>query len=142
MANLIPAIDTTTSALNAERTRLEIVAANLANANTTRGVNGLPYRRKQVVFETMIDQNLTIQGVNTGGVKVSKIIEDQKPFEKRLMPGHPHADANGWVTLPNVDSVTEMVDLMTANRSYEANLQVMRMAREMTSRSIALAEVK
>ena len=142
MTNLIPAIDVTTSGLTAERVRMETVAANLANANTTRDVNGLPYRRKEVVFQTVLDRSLEADGIHSGGVKVLKIAEDNSPFKKLYLPGHPHADAKGWVTLPNVDPVNEMVDLMTASRSYEANLQVMRVARDMTSRSIAIAEAK
>ncbi len=121
---------------------METVAANLANVNTTRDINGLPYRRKEVVFQTVLDKNLEAEGIHSGGVKVIKIAEDPTPFKKVYMPGHPHADATGWVTMPNVDPINEMVDLMTASRSYEANLQVMRVARDMTSRSIAIAEAR
>jgi flagellar basal-body rod protein FlgC len=146
MANLIPAVDLSVSALSSERLRMETVASNLANLQTTRDINGLPYRRKQVVFETLMNDHAAQPlpgfqaGLNAGGVKVTKIMDDPRPFEKKYNPGHPHADATGWVRMPNVNQVDEMIDLMTANRSYEANLQVIKTARDMTIRSIAIAE--
>ncbi|MDE1171493.1 MAG: flagellar basal body rod protein FlgC [Verrucomicrobium sp.] len=142
MANLIPAIDVSGSALQAERTRLEIVAGNIGNAQTTRGPDGKAYQRKEVVFETVANQNgvPAAPGQQIGGVKVAKIVDDPSPGQKLYMPGHPHADAQGFVTMPNVNVVDEMVDMMTASRSFEANLQVIKTGRDMVNRSIAIAE--
>ncbi len=140
MANLIPAIDISSSALQAERTRMEVVAANLGNAQVTRGPDGKPIHRKEVVFETVNDPNSTSDGQQIGGVRVSKIIDDPTPGQKVYMPGHPHADAKGFVTLPNINVIEETVDGMTASRSFEANLQVIHSARDMVTRSMAIAQ--
>lgn len=140
--SLLPAIDATSSALQAERTRLEVIAANLANAENTNDVNGQVYRRKQVVFESMVNTSGLAGAANNpaqnGGVRVAKIIEDPRPLQVVHMPGHPRADANGNVTLPNVNTVEEMVDMMTASRSYEANLQTIQSARQMFNSSLKI----
>ncbi len=138
MSSLIPGIDITSSALQAERTRLEVVAGNLGNAQTTRGPDGKAYQRKEVVFETML--NSADPNNKAGGVKVAKIMNDPTPGQKIYMPGHPHADAKGYVTMPNVNVIEEMADMMTASRSFEANLQVIKSARQMVTRSISIAE--
>lgn len=136
--SLIPGIDITSSALQAERTRLEVVAGNIGNAQTTRGPDGKAYQRKQVIFETMLNANDPTQ--KTGGVKVAKIMNDPTPGQKIYMPGHPHADAKGYVTMPNVNVVEEMVDMMTASRSFEADLQVIKSARQMVKGSMDIAQ--
>lgn len=140
MANLIPAIDISSSGLQAERTRMEVVAANIGNAQVTRGADGKPIHRKEVIFETTLDQTQAGAGQQIGGVKVSKIIDDPTPGQKVYMPGHPHADSKGFVTLPNINVIEETVDGMTASRAFDANLQVIRSARDMVTRSIAIAE--
>jgi len=141
-SNLIPAIQISSSALNAERTRLDVIATNIAQSNTTKDVNGNPYRRKQVVFESYLPQEITGQGnsLSSPQVKVSKIIEDQKPFQKVHIPNHPHADKNGMVSMPNVEVMNEMVDMITASRSFEANLQVISTARQMFSQSMRISQ--
>jgi flagellar basal-body rod protein FlgC len=141
MSSILPAADATSSALQAERTRLEVTAANLANAENTRDVNGQVYRRKEVVFESMI--NTAAAGGDPkapamGTVHVSKIIDDPRPLQVVHMPGHPHADANGNVTLPNVNVVEEMADMMTASRSYEANLQALQTSRQLFTSSLKI----
>lgn len=143
MSSILPAVDVTSSALQAERTRLEVVATNLANAQNTRDANGQVFRRKQVVFETLV-QNSGAGGspfaaATDGGVRVAKIVDDPSPLQVVHMPGHPNADANGNVTMPNVNVVEEMVDMMTANRSYEANLQALQTARQMFTSSLRIA---
>lgn len=142
MTNLIPGIQVSGSALQAERTRLDVVATNIAQSNTTRDATGNPYRRKQVVFESfMPPQSGASSSVNlTPQVKVSKIVEDQKPFQQIHIPGHPHADERGMVRLPNVEIMNEMVDLATASRSFEANLQVISTAKQMFTQSMRIAQ--
>ncbi|HEY8966584.1 MAG TPA: flagellar basal body rod protein FlgC [Candidatus Methylacidiphilales bacterium] len=144
MSNLIPAIDISSSGLQAERTRLEIVASNITNSVTTRGPDGQPYRRKEVVFAPVLDQAQQAGGIGAGqkvsGVRVAKIVDDPTPFQKIYNPGHPHADAQGFVKMPNVNVVDEMVDMMTATRAYEANLEVIKNGRQMVSRAIQIAE--
>ncbi len=130
---LFDALDTAASALTANRTWLDVVSGNLANANTTRSTNGGPYVRRQVVLEERGPQNAPgVGGMATfgefqqaamaRGVEVSGIQEDTAtPMRRVYEPGHPDADAAGYVTYPNVNPVTEMVDLIAASRAYEAN---------------------
>jgi flagellar basal-body rod protein FlgC len=134
--SLIAGIDITASALNAQRTRLDVVAQNIANAQTTRGPDGLPYQRKIVSFETELARRgagATPGGTNAnlGGVRVAKITKDTTPGQRVYDPQNPDADASGLVTMPNVSLAHEMVDMITATRAYEANLSVVRNARQM-----------
>jgi flagellar basal-body rod protein FlgC len=122
------------SALTSERVRMDVIAENLANANTTRGVDGEPYRRKQVVVQ---ERGGTFEDV-LNGVQVAAIVEDPSPLRRVYDPGHPDADEQGYVELPNVSAVTEMVDLITATRSYEANVQIMTNARQSFIRTLDL----
>jgi len=124
---LFGAIDISASALTAERLRLDVIAENLANAGTTRTAEGGPYRRKVVLFAPR-------GGV--GGVRVVGIARDPSPFRLRYDPGHPDADAAGYVRLPNVDVVKEMVDLITATRAYEANVTAIGAAKAMFQRAL------
>lgn len=139
--HLIPSIGTSQDALDAERTRLDMIASNLANAQTTRDINGNVYRRKLVSFESYFPKN---QGDATllpvPSVRVSQIRDDQRPLTQVYMPGHPEADEKGLVTLPNVNVVEEMVDMMTASRSFEANLQVLQSARQMFLQSMRIIQ--
>ncbi|GAB4255238.1 MAG: flagellar basal body rod protein FlgC [Deferrisomatales bacterium] len=123
--NFFSLMDVTASGLRAQRARMETVASNLANASTTRTAESGPYRRRDVVFEaapaggfrTALDRAVR-------GVRVSGVVEDPAPPNLRYEPGHPDADAQGYVAYPNVNVVTEMVNLLGAARSYEANLTV------------------
>ena len=128
------------SGLSAERTRMEVVAQNIANANTTRMPNGGPYRRQQVVFASLLNNQLAGRGgqPGLGGVQVSDIVADPTEMPRIHQPGHPDADANGFVVLPNVQLPMEMVDLMTANRAYEANLKVLQAFRQQAEQSLSL----
>ncbi len=133
--NLLYGIDATASALTAEKIRMDVVAENIANAHTTRGIGGEPYQRKVVTFESHLNDSS-----NGGeGVRVSRIARDQSPGAVILDPLHPDADANGRVTMPNVNIAYEMVDLMTATRAYEANLAVIRNAKQIAARSLSIA---
>lgn len=133
------------SGLAAERMRMDVIAENLANANTTRGPDGQPYRRHEVVFQAVDAQSAgTSSGVGigdgaavpTGGVEVAGIVEDPSALRQVYDPSHPDADANGYVYLPNINPVTEMVDMMTATRAYEANVTAMNAAKNMALKAL------
>lgn len=142
--SLIPGVDSSAAALNAERVRLNVIATNIANANTTRDAEGRVYRRQQVVFESVLDEasNRMNGSSNTGetssSVKVKEVVPDHRPLRTVQMPGHPDADANGIVTLPNVNVSEEMVDMITASRSIEANVQVINTAKSMVQRALEI----
>jgi len=114
------ALDIASSGMAAEQRRLEVIAANLANASTTRTPEGGPYRRKEAVFQSVYDK--VGRQDRLPMVKVVDVAEDASDFKRVFNPGHPEA-LDGYVTYPNVDSVFEMVDMMEAMRSYEANLR-------------------
>ena len=134
---IFDAIDIAGSGLTAERLRMDVTAENLANAQTTRGADGQPYRRKEVVlqergggFGSQLDKAM--------GVEVAGVVEDQTPLKRVYDPGHPDADAQGYVSMPNVDTVTEMVDLISAQRAYEANVTAMQAAKQMFAKTLEI----
>jgi flagellar basal-body rod protein FlgC len=135
MMNVISASSITGSALDAEKMRVDIVSQNIANANTTKGIDGKPYQRRIVAFESLLD---AAAGPNMQGVRVSEIKRDENPGEIINNPQHPHADDDGNVTMPNVNIPFEMVDMVTATRSYEANLAVVRNARQMATQALSI----
>ena len=130
MANdLIKSADIAVSGMKAQAERLRVISENMANAESVAGAPGqTPYRRQVVTFKNYVDEA-------TGAelVKVDKVVKDQSAFEKKYMPNHPAADAQGYVDMPNVNPLIEMMDMKEAQRSYEANLNVMKTAREMSS---------
>ena len=130
-SDLLVGLNISSSGLSAERTRMEIVAGNIANANTTRGPDGQPFRRKEVVFESVLQQQIN-QGAapHMQGVRVAGIVDDPSEFPSSYQPGHPQADANGMVRTSNVQLPMEMVNLMTASRAYEANLKALQGSRK------------
>jgi flagellar basal-body rod protein FlgC len=139
MSTLSNAINASASALNAERTRIEVAVSNLANAESTRGADGKPYRRRDVVLvadDKSFESVLGEQGVI--GVRVAEIREDQTPPQVRYDPSHPDADAEGYVAMPNVDTPEEMVDMMSASRAYQANLTAIGLIRDMVQKSLDL----
>lgn len=111
------ALSASASGLTAQRLRMDTISGNLANSNTTRTASGQAFRREMVVFES------SPIGTTTG-VRVNKIVEDQSPFRMVYEPGHPDANKQGYVAYPNVNPVTEMVDMISASRAYEANIAV------------------
>lgn len=137
MMNLIPSVDVTASALSAEKLRLDVVSQNIANAHTTRGPDGEPYARKVVSFEAEMTR---AGGAGAKGVRVGQISEDQSIGPLVYNPSHPDADEAGMVRMPNVNLAMEMVDLMTASRSYEANLSVVRTARQMAQKALKIGQ--
>ena len=123
---------------------MNVVSANLANVNTTRSENGMPYRRKVVLMEAQpvedFETALNSQGEELYGVKVSEILEDTTPFRRVFNPGHPHADDMGYVSFPNVDLVTEMANMMIAKRSYEANVSAISTIKRMALKALELGK--
>jgi len=143
MATLSAAISASASALNAEKARIEVAVSNMANAESTRGADGQPYRRRDVVLQTT-DNAFEIALGRAGaqatpgvsGVKVAGIVEDQGPFRRRYDPTHPDADGEGFVAMPNVDTPEEMVNMLSASRAYQANLTAIGLIRELVQKSL------
>jgi flagellar basal-body rod protein FlgC len=143
-------MNTSGSGLTAQRLRMDTISQNLANVNTTRGADGNPYRRKVVVFEenknqsfeNMLNQQIGKYGASTStanaGVKVSSIVEDQSEFIKTYDPSHPDANEDGYVEYPNVNSVIEMTNLISATRSYEANVTALNAAKSMFAKALEI----
>ena len=142
MINVLNGINATSSALNAERIRMEVISQNIANANTTHDVDGKPYQRQQVVFEKILDQQqgLDVSGVGPSSVRVAHIEQDHRPPNLVFDPGHPDADANGMVATPNISIHEEMADLIVSSRAFEANLAVVRNARSMALQTLSIGK--
>ena|ERR1043166_8589701 len=143
MINILNGIDSTSSALNAERIRMDVVSQNIANVNTTRGLHGKPYARQQVVFEAVLKGQLKAadpSGTEPQMVRVAHIETASRPARLVYQPGHPDADSNGMVAMPNINIYEEMVDLMAASRSYEANLSVVKTARSMALQTLSIGK--
>lgn len=142
--SLFSSMNVSASGMTAQRLRMDTISQNIANAGTTRGVNGQPYRRKTVVFEEITRNNNFKSMLNSylddagkaGGVKVSGIHEDQSPFISTYDPSHPDADEEGYVSLPNVNTIEEMTNLISANRSYEANITAFNATKSMISSAL------
>ena len=142
MSSLVGALNASASALDAQRARIEVATSNIANADSTRGADGQPYRRRDVVLaEAPIDSfDAALGRADAIGVKVSDIIEDQTPFRHRYEPSHPDADANGYVAMPNVDVPEEMVNMLGAARAYQANLTAIGLIRDTIQRALDLGK--
>ena len=135
---LFAATQVASSGLTAERLRMEVAANNIANAHSTRTADGTPYRRQQVVFSTAMNQAMGKRGEHMTGVTIEGVQDDMSELPRIHSPGHPDADADGFVTYPNVKLPHEMVDMMTAARAYEANLKSLQVFRQMTEQSLSL----
>jgi flagellar basal-body rod protein FlgC len=139
---LFDAFDASGSALSAERLRMDVTAENLANAQSTRTANGQgPYQRKEVVLQEAgsgVGASFADSLNAARGVKVAGIVTDPTPPRKVYDPGHPDANAQGYVTMPNVNTVTEMTDLIGASRAYEANVTAMQTTKQMFARTLDL----
>jgi flagellar basal-body rod protein FlgC len=141
--NLFGVMEVSGSALAAERLRAEVVAANMANAETTRTPEGGPYRRQHVVFQSQAPDQLNFadhfqsqSGGEVGGVEVSAVVADKAAGLRRYDPQHPDADENGYVSYPDINPLTEMVDLMGATRSYGLNSSAIQATKSMISSSL------
>lgn len=138
-------INISASGLTAEKLRMDVISRNIANVNTTRTADGTPYRRQVVVFQEgdklmpfssyLNDASKSILG---SGVKVSGISEDKTPFKSVYDPGHPDADEKGYVKMPNVDVMTEMVNMISASRAYEANVTAINSAKSMALKALEI----
>lgn len=144
--SIFKSMNVSASGLTAERLRMDIISKNIANVNTTRTLAGTPYRRQMAVFqeqgsgndfETMLAKAKGSMTIGNG-VEVSEIVEDQSDFKRVYNPGHPDADDEGYVLMPNVDVVSEMVNLMTASRSYEANVTALNSAKSMAMKALEI----
>jgi len=132
---LMNVFDIAGSAMAAQSKRLNVAASNLANADSATGPDGQPYRAKQVVFQ--LD---AAPGAATGGVKVTQVVESNAPDKLVYQPGNPLANASGYVRMPNVDVVGEMVNSMSASRSYQANVEVFNTAKSMMLKTLTLGQ--
>jgi len=139
--SLMTAIEVSASGLTAQRRRLEVLMSNLVNANTTKPAGQEPYRRKDVLFTAAPpSQNFgssfdEAMGA-VAGVEVSQVVTDHAEPVKRYEPGHPNADKEGYVYYPNIDALEEMVNILSASRSYEANLQAANSAKDMALKTL------
>jgi len=145
MDDVFSLFDISGSALSAERRRMGLIANNIANANTTKGIDGKPYRRKYAVFSTILNNEVNSIGsddyLREKGVKIEKIVTDQSPFISIYDPNHPDADEKGYVQYPNVNILEEMVDLLASSRAYEANITVIKVTKSIIMKSIELLKI-
>ncbi len=142
--SLFTALATSASGMTAQRARAELLVENIANADTTRAAEGGPYRRRDAVFQTtqlsppfsgfLFDD----AGSASEGVEVGKVVVDAREPDRRYMPGHPDADKDGYVAYPRVNPAEDMVDLLGASRSYQANVSAIAATKDMIQRSIDL----
>jgi flagellar basal-body rod protein FlgC len=144
--SMFTSLEISGSALGAERQRAEVVAANMANAETTNTPEGGPYRRKEVVFassgnhafRTMLADHNGLHAASRPAVHVQKVVDDPTPALRRYEPGHPDADLDGYVAYPAINPTEEMVDLMSAVRSYQLNASAIAASKQMIQESISL----
>lgn len=142
MSTLSSAISASASALTAERVRIEAAVSNLANADSTRGPDGQPYRRRDVVLAPQPAESFDamVGRASAQGVRVAGVVEDQAPFQRRYEPSHPDADADGFVAVPNVDEAEEMVNMLGAARAYQANLAAISLVRDLIQRALDIGK--
>ena len=133
--SLFSVLNVSASGMSAQRLRAEVIVQNLANSDTTRTPEGGPYRRKDVVFESVLSSELDN---DTEGVGVAEIrVDDREPI-RRYVPGHPDADKDGYVSMPRINPAEDMVDLLSASRGYQANIAAVSAVKDMIHRSIDL----
>jgi flagellar basal-body rod protein FlgC len=137
--NILPGADSAASALQAEKVRMEVISQNIANANTTSTDKGGPYQRQVVRFETIMANQFDPYSAKAE-VRVAGIETDDRPFKVMHQPGHPDADADGMVKYPNVNVHEEMADLIASSRAMEANLSIIRTARQMAMQTLAIGK--
>jgi flagellar basal-body rod protein FlgC len=140
MINFLPGIQSTSASLAAERVRMDVISQNIANANTSRGLDGKPYQRQQVEFETVLDQQAAGSGSEPQTVRVARVTADPRPPRMVYEPGHPDADAQGMVAEPDINIHEEMADLIASSRTFEANLAVVKNARQMALQTLSIGK--
>lgn len=144
--SMFNSINISASGLTAERLRMDLISENIANANTTRTPSGTPYRRKVAVFREQeaspfdaVLANASNSNTSSGkGVEIAGIMEDQSPFKKEYNPNHPDSDEEGYVSLPNVEIVNEMINLISASRAYEANVTSVNNTKSMAMKALEI----
>ena len=138
--DFLKSLDTSASGLYAQRKRMDIIASNLANIETTRTEKGGPYRRKMVVMRTKeIDQDFdTMLDSSVKGVQIEGIVEDQTPFKKVYNPSHPDADGDGYLYKPNVDLIVETTNMLMSRRAFEANIAAIKATRQMAIKALEI----
>jgi flagellar basal-body rod protein FlgC len=137
--SLFSSLQVSASGMSAQRTRAELLVENMANAETTRTPEGGPYRRKDVVFASQTQTSpfsAVFQSEMDTGVAVADVVQDNRDPERRYQPGHPDADASGYVAYPRMNPAEEMVDLLNASRSYQANVSAMTAVKDMINHSL------
>jgi flagellar basal-body rod protein FlgC len=137
--NFLKSLEISASGLYAQRKRMDVIASNLANIETTRTERGGPYRRKMVVMSPKPVQDFEeVLTSKAAGVKIDDIVEDDTPFMKVFDPGHPHADGQGYVLRPNVDVVVEITNMLLAKRIFEANITAIKSTKEMALKALEI----
>ena len=135
----LSSLDISASALTAQRMRMDVISENIANADTTRTANGEPYRRRvSVLTEQPLTFSSVLRKATGGGVEVTQIVEDMSDFNYVYDPDHPDADANGYVAKPNVDTTEEIIDMMSATRSYEANVTALNATKSIAMKALEI----
>lgn len=135
-------INISATGLTAEKTRIDLIAKNMANVNTTRTTGGGPYRRQMAVYQEIKDNSFKSSldkyssKYKAGGVQISKVVEDETPFKLKYDPGHPDANEDGYVEMPNVDTIVEMVDMISAQRAYDANVTAMNASKSLLMKAL------
>ncbi|MBI5683232.1 MAG: flagellar basal body rod protein FlgC [Deltaproteobacteria bacterium] len=124
------------SGMEAQRIRLDTIASNLANVNTTRGENGGPYKKRDVIFEASSSPSAADGGLIS--VRVKGVIKDSRPFKVVYSPGHPDADKDGNLKLPNINPIEEMVNMLSAIRAYESNIQAFKSSKDMMTKALEI----
>ena len=141
MINFLTGIQSTASALTAERQRMEVISQNIANVNTTRTSDGTPYQRAQVVFENVLNQQLSGDGGGAStSVRVARIEKDPRPPRLIYNPTHPDANAQGMLAVPDINIHEEMADLIASSRTFEANLAVIKTAKSLAMQTLAIGK--
>ena len=135
MKEMFMPLKVSATALEAQKIRMNVIASNIANVNSTKTPEGGPYRRRDVVFQSYLFDE------NSVGVDIPRIVEDQRPFKTVYDPGHPDADKNGYVNYPNINTIEEMVNLMAATRAYEANLTIVNSYKDMFTKTLDILKV-
>ena len=144
--SFLKSFDISGSALTAQRLRMDVIAENLANISTTRTAAGTPYRRRYVVMQEQGENTFSniferaMNDSNANGVAVTQVLEDESEFKLDYNPTHPDANEDGYVQMPNVDVVEEMVNMISASRSYQSNAEVMNTAKSLMQRTLTICQ--
>ncbi|WP_281951165.1 flagellar basal body rod protein FlgC [Nitrosophilus kaiyonis] len=139
---LFKGLEIATTGMSAQKARMDIISSNLANINSTKDKDGLPYKRKIPVFEAIYEQESEkYKNIPLAKVHIKKVIEDPAPFKLKYDPTNPLADKNGFVKLPNIDPMREMVDMISAMRTYEANITAFNTHKDMLLKSLEIIKV-